>query len=350
VRGFERTDIAALGQAGNQILAAVLIISGLMLGGRMFTVLALTALASTVVLTFVARALRPVGIGALRVRRETVRALFRDGWPFLVFGLTMALQPNIDAIFLSKLAPAEAVGWHAAARKLVGVLVYPASAVISALYPTLCRLFASDHDAFQETTRSALRASATLVMPIAVGTFLYADLAVSIFSEAAFGPAAWNLRALALFIFLVYFSMPLGSCLLAAGRQRAWTVVQLVCVVFSVVLDPVLVPWFQQRMGNGGVGVCVATVVSELFMVAGGIWLTPRGLFNRALLKSLALMLVAAGAMFAVGWLLDSVSPFLAAPLAVLSYAGVLWAIGGVDKQQIQMVKDVIARKTRRRG
>jgi PST family polysaccharide transporter len=350
VRGFERTDIAALGQAGNQILVAILVVSGLLLGGRMFAVLALTALASTVVLTFVARALKPVGIGTLRVRRESLRALFRDGWPFLVFGLTMALQPNIDAIFLSKLAPAEAVGWHAAARKLVGVLVYPASAVISALYPTLCRLYAGDHDAFHETTRSALRASATLVMPIAVGTFLYADLAVSIFSEAAFGPAAWNLRALSLFILLVYFSMPLGACLLAAGRQRAWTVVQLLCVVFSVVLDPLLVPFFQERMGNGGIGICVATAVSELFMVAGGIWLTPRGLFNRALLKSLTLMLIAAGAMFGVGWLLRSLTPFVAAPIAVVAYAGVLWAIGGVDKQQVQMVKDVIARKTRRRS
>ena len=43
----------------------------------------------------------------------------------------------------------------------------------------------------------------------------------------------------------------------------------------SLVLNPLLVPWFQQRAGNGGLGVSVATVVSEVLMVAGGFWLAP---------------------------------------------------------------------------
>ena len=219
VRGFERTDIAALSMIAQQVLSFALVVPVLVMGGRLTGILITFAGVNALVLLFVVRALRPVGVGRLRPKVDTARMLAVEGWPFLLFGLTMALQPNIDAIFLSKLAPAEVVGWHAAARKLAGVLVFPASALIAALYPTLCRLYADDERAFRETANGALRTSALVVGPVALGTALFADDAIRIFSKEAFGPAADNLRYLAPLIFLVYFSMPLGSSLLAAGAS-----------------------------------------------------------------------------------------------------------------------------------
>ena len=41
-----------------------------------------------------------------------LRRLVVDGLPFLSLNVTMALQPNVDGIFLSKLAPVESVGWY----------------------------------------------------------------------------------------------------------------------------------------------------------------------------------------------------------------------------------------------
>ena len=40
----------------------------------------------------------------------------------LLLGLALALQPNIDAVFLSKLAPAEVIGWHAAAVSTAAIV------------------------------------------------------------------------------------------------------------------------------------------------------------------------------------------------------------------------------------
>jgi hypothetical protein len=42
-------------------------------------------------------------------------------------------------------------------------------------------------------------------------------------------------------------------------------------------LDPILVPWFQRRIGNGGAGLCVTGVVAELIVVGAGIALMPKG-------------------------------------------------------------------------
>jgi O-antigen/teichoic acid export membrane protein len=348
VRGFERTDIAARSLVAQQVLTVLLIVPVLLAGGRLPSVLATGAVVGVLMLVFVASFLRPVGVGALLVRAATVRLLLAKGWPFLVLGATMALQPAVDALFLSKLVPYEVVGWHAAARKLLGVLVYPASALISALYPTLCRLYGVDQAGFRDTASSALRTSAVLVAPLALGTALYAEPAIRIFGAKAFGPAADNLRLYSPFIALVYFSMPLGSGLLAAGRQRAWAAAQLGCVVVSVALDPILVPLLQARTGNGGLGVCLATLASEILMVGAGLWLSPKGVLDGRLGRALLRVAVASGAMFAAARGLSGVNPYAAAPVAVAAYFLSLWAVGGIEKDQVDTLRGMISRKAGR--
>jgi O-antigen/teichoic acid export membrane protein len=273
-----------------------------------------------------------------------MKDLLIGGAPFLSLNVTLALQPNIDGIFLSKLAPVESVGWYAAARKLIGVLVSPAAALTTALYPTLARLHSENAEAFRSTTRGALRATTVLVVPVALGCALYSEIGIRIFSKESFGPAEADLRVLALFLFLCYFSMVLGSALTAAGRPRGWAVAQFACVLVSVVADPFLVPWFQARYHNGGLGICVSSVASELLMVAAGIWLSPRGLFDRVLGIQLLQTMVAGGAMVGAARLLSGITEFVAAPISVVAYLACLWAVGGLGKDLLSILRRMIKR------
>src|SRR5262249_28553577 len=150
----------------------------------------------------------------------------------------------VDAAMLSKFSAPEGMGWYAAARKLVGVLTFPASALLAALYPTLCRLRLEDMDAYRRTAADALYIVTIVVVPIALGCALFPQVGVAIFGQSNYGPANDDLRLLAPYILLVYFSMPLGSCLTSSGRQVAWTLVQFACVIVSAVLDPPLIRWF----------------------------------------------------------------------------------------------------------
>jgi len=352
VRGFERTDVTASTVFGQQALIALFVVPTLMSGAGLRGALTAQLVASVVVALVIFRALRSVGVGALSVRRETIRALFAEGAPFLVLSLVNVLQPNLDALLLSKLGSAEAVGWHAAARKLVGALVFPVDALTAALYPTLCRLHREDFMAYRQAVASALRTATIVVVPVALGSALYADVGIRIFSARTFGPAEDNLRVLALFVLLLYFSMTLGAALAAAGRQRAWAVGQSACIAISAIVDPVLVPWFQRRTGNGGLGVCVSTVMSEVLMVAIGFFLAPRGLMDKRLLKQLSIALLAGLAMAIVALLLArcGMSPFFAAPIAALVYVVSLWGCGGLGAEQIEMLRGVVARKMVRRA
>jgi O-antigen/teichoic acid export membrane protein len=348
IRGFERADIPALAHVGQQLLWALIVAPAVLLGGRLRAVLLGVIVTSLIVLAIVLRTLPRVGVGRLSVRRSAIRSLFVGGTPFVVFNLAMALQPIIDGVYLSKLGSVEAVGWYAVARKLIGLLVFPASALIGALYPTLCRLWVENQEEFKSVARGSLHSVALLVMPVALGCGLYPDLGIAIFSKQAYGPAADDLRILSLFLFLMYFTMPVGTVVLAAGKQRAWSIVQSLCIVVSFVLDPLLTPWFQTRYANGGLGPCVASVVSELAVVACGIVLMPSGVFDARLRRTLFFALLAGGAMTLVAWLMRGLNPFLASPVALLAYVGALFATGELDRSSISKVQGAVMRKLSR--
>jgi O-antigen/teichoic acid export membrane protein len=349
IRGFERTDVAAYAQVGGQILNLLAVVPTLLLGGTVRTMLLAQLVATGVLLPFVWRVLKPVGVGRLSVNRQTLKLFFANGFAFMSFNIAMALHTNVDAVFLSKLAPPEVVGWHAVARRLVGLLLFPAVALISSLYPTLARLHAEDMNAFRRTARGAIGSTAALAIPMALGCALYPDIGVRIFSRESFGPAEDNLRVMAIFLVMAYFSMPIGSALLAAGRERAWAVVQFASVGMSLVLDPILIPWFQAHRGNGGLGVAWTTVACELMMVCAGIALMPRGVFDRSLWRALLLSLVGAMVMAGAARLLSPLSVFIAAPIALAAYALTMWFTGGVDRDRIRSGYGYVLSKFKRR-
>jgi O-antigen/teichoic acid export membrane protein len=330
---------------GQQLLIGALVIPALVLGGGLNAALVAQAAAYACVLFLVVHAMRAIDIGKLEVALSTMKHLFREGVPFLVLSVVITLQPIADGLILSKLSTPESMGWHAAARKLVGALVFPAIALVSALYPTLSRLHRDDPGAYRSMVSGGLRTATIAVIPVALGTFLFADVGIRIFNKETFGPAEDNLRVFSLFVFLLYFSMVLGASLAAAGRQRAWSVAQLACVAVSILADPFLIPYFERRVGNGGLGVCVSSVLSEVLMVGSGLFLTPRGILNRALGLGILRGAGAGLAMVAAALAMRPAGPLAAAPVSVVAYVVALRLLGGLDKEQVALLRSVARRK-----
>lgn len=281
LRGLARTDLVSWSYVGWQLVSAAVVVPTLLLGGGLRGMLIAQAACAACGAAFVLWMLPRLHVPALRVRWSVVQRLFRAGRPFVIFSLVLLLQPTVDAVMLSWFAPTEVMGWYAAARKLVGVATYPAAALVAALYPALCRLRMDSTEAFETTASQSLYAVMVVVVPLALGCALFPDLGVAIFGQRYYGPAEDDLRLLAPFVFLVYLSMPIGSCVTSAGRQTWWTIVQVGCVIVSIGLDPPLIRWFQGHGGNGGLGVCVASDVSEILMVIGGAWLLPGRVLQR---------------------------------------------------------------------
>jgi hypothetical protein len=73
--------------------------------------------------------------------------------------------------------------------------------------------------------------------------------------------------------------------------------------------------------------------------------MTPKGVFDRRLARSLGLAGVSGLAMVATARALSALSPFLVAPIAVIAYAFTLWITGGIEPNQIAAVREIVRRK-----
>jgi hypothetical protein len=85
-------------------------------------------------------------------------------------------------------------------------------------------------------------------------------------------------------------------------------------------------------------------------MVVFGVVLCPRGIFDRRFVRSLALGGIAGVVMVVTARALSRLNAFAVAPIAVVAYAVTLWLTGGIEKQQIAMVGEMIRGKLGRRS
>lgn len=348
-RGFERTDVTAIGRIGGQLLSAAFVLPVLFLGGGLMSMSIAATVASFLILPLITTFTHKIGVGKPSFDRRELAYLTRSGWAFLASSAAMASLGFVDTIALSKLATPEVFGWNAAAQKLVGTLLVPSVALIASLYPTLSRLIVEDLEQFKVTLRRSINGTGLLAIPLALGCALYSDLGVAIYGKSGYAPASQNLIVMSGMVLLVYFSMPLSSALLAAGRHVVWASVQFGCVILRLVLNLLLIPWFQKHYGNGGLGVCVSAVVCEIVLVALALYMIPHGVINRALAKMLGKGALAGMAMAAAALSMRSVNPWFAAPIAAIVYFGALYLVGGVDMTQINRVTDGIKNKFSRR-
>ena len=83
-------------------------------------------------------------------------------------------------------------------------------------------------------------------------------------------------------------------------------------------------------------------------MVTVATFLTPPGVVTRSLAVSVGKALLAGACMAGVAYLLRGITPFVAAPLALLSYFVSLWALRGIEPEQVAALRQFLDRKLKR--
>jgi O-antigen/teichoic acid export membrane protein len=315
-RSRDRMGLDAQVSVANKALALVVVLGALALGTGIPGVLVAQGLAGAGALLLAARSYRRLDAGPLRRSREAAREILVGGLPILFMMVAVSVQPYLDAIILSKLAPADAVGWYGAAKNIMGTLVAPSMILAAAIYPRLSRV-AGDIPVFRAEMRSALRPMLWLGALGAVGTYLFADVAIGlVFGSRGFGPAATILQAFGPALFLVFVDVLFGHVITAVGRATGFAVAKVLSVVVSTGLSLWLVPHFQERLGNGGVGLDVGRALAAAAATVALFRVLPGGLH-----------------------------PVLGIPLCVAAYGAASMALGLMSRRDLGLLKVLLRRE-----
>jgi O-antigen/teichoic acid export membrane protein len=323
----------------------VLALTALALGSGLPGVLGAQALAGILALTLAHFFYRRLTTSPLHYSPEIAREVLLGGSAFFTFIAASNIQPYIDAVILSKLVPVEVVGWYGAAKYILGTMSAPALILGTASFPRLARIAATGGP-FKAETRAALRPILWLGALAAIGTYLFADDAIAIvYGQIHFGPSGIILKVYAPTFFLLFINVLLCYALFAIGRAKAFAVAKWVSVAVSTALELVLIPIFQQQMGNGGIGVVAAFGVSEIAVFGGAVFLLWREGLGLDISVDIARALASAALTLLLFWLMPPL-PFLAGvPLCVLAFLLFSVGLGLVRRADVELIRALVGKK-----
>jgi O-antigen/teichoic acid export membrane protein len=341
MRGQDRMDLDATVAVTGKALIVAVTVPALVLGGGLPVVVLMQAVGGAGALLVAVLLARMIRLKAGRPGRRILQELASGGAPIAVFFMAMSVQPVIDAIVLSKLAPPEVVGWYGAARNIIGVLLALPSILGTASLPELSRVSSSVPD-----LRRALRATLRLLLALgalaAAGTFQFADVAVGlIYGRGHFDPAVSVLQVFAPVLPLLFMDILFASAITAVGKTKEIAVVKALSVAVSTGLAILLIPVFQACVGNGGVGLVLAFGSTEVLMLTAFLWLLPRGAVDGSALLDFLRAAAAAGGTLLMFWVLPSMTPWLAVLACVAVFMALAFASGLVLRQDLDNVADL---------
>lgn len=344
-RGRDRMEFDASTSAVNKAVGLALALAALAAGTGLSGVLLAQGLAGVAALALAARLYRRVATGPVRFSRDTAREAIAGGTGIVGMMVAVQVQPYLDAIILSKMIPVDAVGWFGAARNIMGTLIAPALIVGAASYPRLSRA-APELSVFKAEVRAALRPILWLGALGAIGTCLFADGAIAlVYGHRQFGPAGIILKVFGPGLFFLFIDVLFGNALTALGRATAFSMVKVASIVVSTALDLALVPLFQQRYGNGGIGAVAAFVLSEFLVFGGALFLMPRGSLGPAALVDMGRALAAAGVTLLLFYVLPPLPIYVGIPLCVMAFGICSLALGLLKRRDLELIQSLLRKR-----
>jgi O-antigen/teichoic acid export membrane protein len=345
-RAYDQMGRDAAISVSNKATALCVAVPALVYGAGIPGVILAQAVAGVAALGVAVKLFSRLGSPPLRASSATARELIAAGAPILAVTAATWAQPYLDVMILSKLAPASAVGWFGAARSILGTLMAPAVILGAAAYPRLARASAEPAELRREV-RSAFRPLLWLAALAGTGTYLFARTVVAlIYGAQGFGPSATILEVFAPGLFLLFVDILLGNILYASGRGNGFAIAKIVSVIVGTALDLLLIPYFQERYSNGGIGVMVAFALSEFVVFAGAMLVLGRGTLGSATALDVVRALAAAGATLLLFYVMGPAPPWIGIPVCVAVFAAASAAFGLMRRGDVVVLR-ALARRPR---
>jgi O-antigen/teichoic acid export membrane protein len=285
----------------------------------------------------------------LRTNLRRMLAIARASLPYWAFGLFFMLYLWIDFVMLSLLTNNEVVGWYAVPTRLFQTLMFLPVAVATAWLPHFVRGFEEGDEALKTAARQPVELVLLLSLPIAALTAALADPVIHLLYGSAYAHSVPVMAILGLCIPAMYMNIMLSQVLIAMNRQATWTWVMAATTVVNPLFNLALIPLTQHQYDNGAIGAAISLLLTEIIVVAAGIWLIGRRVFDAGSVRRAALGLVAATATGAAAYFTEPMVGWFVSLVAGLLVFAVLSAVLRVfTPEEIGLMRQGLQKVTRR--
>jgi O-antigen/teichoic acid export membrane protein len=198
------------------------------------------------------------------IRLSTWRGVFSGGLPFLTWDVTNKVYVSAPVLLLSLFATYSAIGWFAAANRLIAVPLFAPVVVMMCVLPELARSHRLHTERFTTLGLDALRLSVLAVVP---ATALFVTASSRIIALLGYGPEYSGsvpvLAILGVGAPIVAFNTMLGTMINAGDGQRGTAAIGLAAALTGPPISVVAVGGFVVFGANPALGAAIGSVVIE---------------------------------------------------------------------------------------
>jgi O-antigen/teichoic acid export membrane protein len=342
-QAYERMEFQAIGQFLNSVLMLVSIVVAIRLGLDIVIFAYIYVAVALVTLIYSYIVMKSLFFEYSVNWVPNMLEMDRDFWKLtfkrvLPFGLSQVFVTSfywISTILLSLMKGDAMVGWYNASYRMVLILSFIPAAVIAAIYPVMAKLFVTSQDTLKIVHERSLKYLATLAIPLGIGTTILASRFISLIFGSEYAESVTVLQILVWSEVCIFISMPLANLFNSMNKQLLTMVITAICLIINVVFNLALIPQY------GLIGASATTVLTEavslilcLVFAAG----MSHG-FSSKNIKYLAKVITASILMGLYILLIRELNLILIIVSSVLLYFLLLYAIKGIGKEDINLIK-----------
>jgi O-antigen/teichoic acid export membrane protein len=348
-QAIERMKYLAYADIINKSAQSLVGIGLVLLGFKVVGIAANMAIIAGVVLVLTFWWLRPHFAVDIRTSVTGMRQMARQSVAYWAFGLFGMVYFWIDTIMLSLMTRPQVVGWYGVSSQLFQTLMFLPVLVQTAWLPRLVAAFTQGHRELTEAARTPVELILAISVPIAVATGLVADPMIHAMYGTEFARAVPVMVILAACIPPIYLNIILASVLLAAKRQRVWTIVMASAALINPLLNLVLIPLTEHRYHNGAIGAAIALVLTEVLMDLVGLCLVGRHVFARRAITRCASALLASTGMAGAAYIARPLGTELSLAAGFVTFGVLALVLGVVRRDELEQGRAVLVRIVRSR-
>jgi O-antigen/teichoic acid export membrane protein len=266
--------------------------------------------------------------------------LIKHSLPFWFTMIFDRIYRRIDIVMLSGIKDFTVTGWYSAASTIIVALTFIPGVIINATFPAMSRFHhTNSKDLLKRLYEKTFYYLLSIGIPMSIGISLLANRIILFVYKEQFVESGLILNILSWPLVFVFVNYIMGYLLNSINKQKLFTLSTAICAVSNIGLNFILIPKYSF------VGACIATIISQLINFILLYYFTAKAGYPINLIKISYRPLIA-GILMGVSIIYLSFLPILGlVPIGVISYAIALFILGGIRKEEINLIKSFLKKK-----
>ena len=303
LQGLERMEYISLADIISKVFNTFVSIGLLFMGADVFLIAAVTIGTGFLYMSVQFYYVNKMHRVRIKFSRPLAGDMLRSSYSYFLTSISQTIYVTVDIVIISLVIRQEQIiGWYSVVDQLFGTLLFVVTIFVKAIFPVLSRMYTNDRNALPKMMQSSFNMLLLIGVPIGFGLLVVAPNLVTLLFGEDFVNSAPILAIYGIVIIFTYQNTLLGQFLISTDRQSFVTRIMIAASVIILAIELFLIPWTQNVFGNGGIGVAMAFVMTECFILVASVKFLPKGSLDRSTAFAATKIVVAGLIMVAATW------------------------------------------------